>query len=74
MDIQVTLLAAGTTTSRELAELSTEVQDALRQRRDVIRVDPVRMEAPSGAKGIAELVGAFLIAVPPDAIKGRSTC
>ena len=33
-------------------------------------MEPVGVAAPEGAKGIAELIGAFLVAVPPDAVKG----
>jgi hypothetical protein len=70
MELQIALKPAGTTTQRELAELSTEVQEALRRHREVERVAPQREAAPEGAKGIAEALGAFLVGLPPGAISG----
>ena len=70
MELQIALKPAGTTTQRELAELSAEVQDALRRHREVERVASQREAAPEGAKGIAEALGAFLVGLPPGAVSG----
>jgi uncharacterized protein YqgV (UPF0045/DUF77 family) len=70
MELQIALKPAGTTTQRELAELSTEVQNALRRHREVEQVAPQRETAPEGAKGIAEALGAFLVGLPPGAVSG----
>ena len=70
MELQIALKPAGTTTQRELAELSSEVQDALRRHREVERVASQREVAPEGAKGIAEAIGTFLVGLPPGAISG----
>src|SRR5258705_13285325 len=70
MELQIALKPAGTTTQRELAALSTEVQDALRRHREVERVASQRETAPEGAKGIAEALGAFLVGLPPGAVSG----
>jgi hypothetical protein len=70
MELQIALKPAGTTTQRELAGLSTEVQDALRRHREVERVASQRETAPEGAKGIAEALGAFLVGLPPGAVSG----
>jgi hypothetical protein len=70
MELQIALKPAGTTTQRELAGLSAEVQDALRRHREVERVASQREAAPEGAKGIAEALGAFLVGLPPVAISG----
>ena len=70
MELQIALKPAGTTTQRELAELSAEVQDALRRHREVEQVASQRETAPEGAKGIAEALGAFLVGLPPGAVSG----
>ena len=70
MELQIALKPAGTTTQRELAGLSTEVQDALRRHREVEQVAAQRETAPEGAKGIAEALGAFLVGLPPGAVSG----
>ena len=70
MELQIALKPVGTTTQRELAELSTEVQETLRRHREVERVAAQREAAPEGAKGIAEALGAFLVGLPPAAISG----
>ena len=70
MELQIALKPAGTTTQRELAGLSAEVQDALRRHREVERVASQREAAPEGAKGIAEALGAFLVGLPPGAVSG----
>ena len=70
MELRIALKPAGTTTPRELAELSTEVQEALRRHREIEQVASQREAAPEGAKGIAEALGAFLVGLPPGAISG----
>ena len=70
MELQIALKPAGTTTQRELAELSAEVQDALRRHREVEQVASQRETAPEGAMGIAEALGAFLVGLPPGAVSG----
>lgn len=61
MELEIRLRPAGTTTVREVAELSAEVQDTLRRHREVERVSSRPETAPEGAKGVAEAIGAFLV-------------
>jgi hypothetical protein len=70
LDLEITLRPAGTTTKREIAELSAEAQNALRANREVEWVAPRPESAPEGAKGVAEAIGAFLVGIPPAAITG----
>lgn len=70
MDITVALVPVGNTTEREIAALKEEVQDAVRRVRGVEDVVPGRSDAPEGAKGLGEEVGAFLVGVPPNIISG----
>jgi hypothetical protein len=70
MELKIALKPAGTTTPREVAALSADVQETLLRHRQVERVAPLREAAPDGAKGIAEAIGAFLVALPPAAITG----
>jgi hypothetical protein len=70
MELEIALRPAGTTTVREVAELSAEVQDTLRRHREVERVASRPETAPEGAKGVAEAIGAFLVGIPPAAITG----
>jgi len=70
LDLEITLRPAGTTTKREIAELSAEAQNALRATREVEWVAPRPENAPEGAKGVAEAIGAFLVGIPPAAITG----
>jgi len=68
VEITVVLIPVGKTTEREVAALRTEVQGAVQRLRGVERVGPVRSQAPEGAKGVAEAVGAFLVGLPAGAV------
>jgi hypothetical protein len=70
MDLHLSLHPSGSTTPRELAGLTAELQDALSRQRSVAAVAPVRETAPDGAKGIAETLGALLVSLAPDALRG----
>ena len=69
-EFTITLVPAGNTTPREVAGLQDEVQGALERMRGVERVARVRTEAPEGAKGVAELLGAILVGIPPGMMTG----
>ena len=70
VDVTITLIPAGNTTGREIAALQTEVQDALGRVRGVQSVAPVRDTAPEGAKGVADVIGAIFLMLPPGVITG----
>jgi hypothetical protein len=70
MELEIILKPAGTTTRREVAALSVDIQEALLRQRDVERVAARPGIAPPGAKGVAEAIGAFLVGIPPTAITG----
>ena len=70
VDVTITLVPAGNTTGREIAALQSEVQDALGRVRGVQSVAPVRDTAPEGAKGVADVIGAIFLMVPPSVFTG----
>lgn len=70
MEITVALVPVDKTTEREIDALRDEVQSAVRRVHGVERVGPVRSQAPDGAKGLAESVGAFLVGLPTGVISG----
>jgi len=70
MDISVGVVAVGDTTKREVAELTEELRDALAGLRGVEGVKPVEAAAPGGAKGVGEVLGAFLLHLPAGVIPG----
>jgi hypothetical protein len=70
MNISVGVVAVGNTSQREVAELTGELREAVERLRGVESVEPVRTAAPSGAKGIGEVLGAFLVNLPGTLIPG----
>ena len=70
-EFTITLVPVGNTTPREVAGLQAEVQDALERVHGVERVTRVQhRESPEGAKGVAEVLGALLVGIPPGLITG----
>ncbi len=68
MDLSVTVLPLSGTSSREVAELTDELRDAVERHRDVQQVKPVEASAPGGAKGVGQMLGAFLVSLPGSAL------
>jgi hypothetical protein len=64
MDISVGVVAVGDTSHREVADLTDELRDAVGRLRGVTGVEPVETKAPGGAKGIGQVLGAFLVSLP----------
>jgi len=64
MDISVGVVAVGETSHREVAELTEELREAVGHLRGVAGVAAIETKAPSGAKGIGQILGAFLISLP----------
>jgi hypothetical protein len=64
MDISVGVVAVGDTSRREVAELTDELREAVGRLRGVADVAAVETTAPSGAKGIGQILGAFLVSLP----------
>jgi hypothetical protein len=64
----VRLAPVGNTTPSELRNLRHQTEVAVRQLRDVNDVSSIYTDAPNGAKGIAEDIGAFLVGIPPTLI------
>lgn len=70
MNISVGVVAVGDTSHREVAELTEELQQAVGRLRGVEGVEAIETSAPSGAKGIGQLLGAFLVNLPAGLIPG----
>ena len=64
MDISVGVVAVGDTSHREVAELTEELREAVGRLRGVATVEAVETKAPGGAKGVGQVLGAFLVALP----------
>jgi hypothetical protein len=64
MDISVGVVAVGDTSLREVAELTDEVREAVGRLRGVAAVDEIQTQAPGGAKGVGQMLGAFLVSLP----------
>ena len=64
MDISVGVVALGDTSHREVAELTDELREAVGRLRGVTSVDSVATQAPGGAKGVGQVLGAFLVSLP----------
>jgi hypothetical protein len=64
MDFRIDIVAAGDATSREIAEVTRSVRDALERSRDVDNVAQSRAEAPAGAKGWIDEIGSLLLNLP----------
>lgn len=70
MEISVGVVPLGGTSQREVAELTDELRDALGRLRGVSDVQSVEIAAPGGAKGIGQVLGAFLVSLPAGLIPG----
>jgi len=64
MDISVGIVAVGDTSHREVAELTDELREAVGRLRGVAAVDAIQTTAPGGAKGVGQMLGAFLLSLP----------
>lgn len=64
MDISVGVVAVGDTSLREVAELTDELREAVGRVRGVGAVDEIQTQAPGGAKGVGQMLGAFLVSLP----------
>lgn len=70
MDISVSVIAAGSTSRREAAELADELRDAVSSLNGVSSTGMVEAAAPGGAKGVAHVLGAFLVNLPAGVLPG----
>jgi hypothetical protein len=70
MDISIGVVAVGDTSHREVAELTEELREAVGRLRGVETVEPLETAAPAGAKGIGQILGAFLVNLPAGLIPG----
>jgi len=68
MDVAVNVLGLGGTSQREVAELTEELREAVGRIRAVEDVKPIESAAPGGAKGIGQVLGAFLVSLPGAAL------
>src|SRR5262249_42509689 len=68
MDISVGVVGLSGTSQREIAELTDELREAVGRVRAVEEVKAVETTAPSGAKGIGQMLGAFLVSLPGAAL------
>jgi len=68
MDVAVNVLGLGGTSQREVAELTEELREAVGRVRAVDDVKPMESAAPTGAKGIGQVLGAFLVSLPGAAL------
>lgn len=64
MDISVGVIAVGSTSHREVAELSDELRDAVGRLNSVSSADLIDAATPGGAKGVGQVLGAFLVNLP----------
>ena len=64
MDISVGVVALGDTSRREVADLTDELREAVGRLRGVTGVESVGTQAPGGAKGVGQVLGAFLVSLP----------
>jgi hypothetical protein len=68
MDISVGVVGLSGTSQREVAELTEELREAVGRIHAVEEVRPVETAAPGGAKGIGQMLGAFLVSLPGAAL------
>jgi len=64
MDISVGVIAAGSTSHREIAELADELREAVGRLNGVSSADLIESAAPGAAKGVGQVLGAFLVNIP----------
>lgn len=70
MDISVGVIAAGSTSHREVAELADELREAVSSLDGVSSTGMVETAAPGGAKGVGQVLGAFLVSLPAGVLPG----
>ncbi|HEX3486750.1 MAG TPA: hypothetical protein VHT51_16965 [Micropepsaceae bacterium] len=70
MEISVGVVAAGDTSRREIADLTEELRDAVGRLNGVSAVEAMEAGAPGGAKGVGQVLGAFLVSLPAGVIPG----
>ncbi|HXJ03015.1 MAG TPA: hypothetical protein VNH44_17480 [Micropepsaceae bacterium] len=70
MDISVGVVAVGDTSHREVADLTDELREAVGRLRGVANVESVETAAPGGAKGVGQVLGAFLVSLPAGVVPG----
>lgn len=70
MDISVGVIAAGSTSHREVVELADELREAVNSLNGVSSTGMVETAAPGGAKGVGQVLGAFLVNLPTGLIPG----
>lgn len=70
MDISVGVIAAGSTSHREVAELADELREAVGRLNGVSSADLIETAGPGGAKGMGQVLGAFLVNLPGGVIPG----
>jgi len=68
MEISVGVIGLSGTSQREVAELTEELREAVGRIRAVEEVKPIETAAPGGAKGIGQMLGAFLVSLPGAAL------
>lgn len=70
MDISVGVIAAGPTSDREVAELTDELREAVSRLNGVSSADSVEAATPGGAKGVGQILGAFIVNLPAGIVPG----
>ena len=69
-ELTVDLIPLGNTTEREISAMRGNLRQAMLRMRGVAEVTAVQTEAPEGAKGIGEALGALLVGVAPNVVSG----
>lgn len=70
MDISVGVIAAGSASLREVAELTDELREAVGRLNGVSFADLIEAPTPGGAKGVGQVLGAFLVNLPAGVLPG----
>lgn len=70
MDISVGVVAAGSTIHREVAELADDLREAVGRLNGVSSADLIETATLGGAKGVGQVLGAFVVNLPGGVIPG----
>jgi len=70
MDISVGVIATASTSLREVAELADELREAMGRVDGVYSADLIETATPGGAKGVGQVLGAFLVNLPGGLLPG----
>jgi hypothetical protein len=70
MDISVGVIPAGSTSLGEVAEFADELRDAVGRLNGVSSADLIETTMPGGAKGVGQVLGAFLVNLPGSMLPG----